>query len=443
MEGFPKRPFRTHGGVLVPHSKNTAQSESVKITPPKQVIIAMSQHIGAQCTPKVKVGDTVDAGQLVGDSSAFASAPVHASVSGRVSKITQITLPAGNKCDAVVIDNDFEMRMSPDIAPPVINSKEDFVAAVRRSGLVGLGGAGFPAHVKLNVPKDKQIDTLIINVAECEPYITSDHREALENSWGLMSGIYAVKEILGIHRVIIGVEENKPDVIELLKKIADNRSADPNDEVRVLKLKASYPQGAEKVLVRACTGRRIPVGGLPADVGVIVMNIASAAFLSSYIKTGIPLITKRVTVDGGAVAEPKNVVVPIGTPISEVISFCGGYRCEPKKILMGGPMMGLALTDDSLPVLKQNNAILAFGEAQAKLTEPTDCIRCGRCVKACPMKLMPTALSRAVAAKDTQTLKKLNVMTCMECGCCAFSCPAGKHLVQTIRLGKRLVKEAK
>lgn len=437
---FPKRPFATRGGAKVPHRKGTAAMQSVAITPPEEVVIPMCQHIGAPCKVTVKVNDLVDAGQVIGDTDQFVSAPIHASISGKVTKITQLTMTNGNKCDAVVIASDGEMRMSPDIQPPVINSTADFINAVRASGLVGLGGAGFPAHVKLNVPNDKNIDTLIINVAECEPYITADHREALENSWAVMSGIYAVKEILDVHRVIIGVENNKPDVIKVLREIADNASADPKDEVRVLPLKSAYPQGAEKVLVQACTGRKIPIGKLPADVGCIVMNVTSVAFIANYLKTGIPLISKRITVDGSAIAEPKNVIVPIGTPIKTVIDFCGGFQQDPKKIVMGGPMMGIALTDDTMPILKQNNAILAFNEQEAKLMESTNCIRCGKCVLVCPMGLVPAQLNIAVKAKDTETLDKLSVMTCMECGCCSFYCPAGIHLVQNFRLGKTMLK---
>ena len=306
---------------------------------------------------------------------------------------------------------------------------------------VGLGGAGFPAHVKLNVPDDKAIDTLIVNVAECEPYITSDHREALENGKNVLYGVYKIKEILGVHRVLIAIEDNKPDAIEALRKIADNRELDPNDEVRILPLRAMYPQGAEKVLVQACTGRKVPAGGLPADVGCLVMNIASVSFLASYMKTGMPLTLKRVTVDGSAVQNPQNVIVPIGTKIAEVMAFCGGYREEPKKIIMGGPMMGVAVTSDELPVLKQNNGLLAFGAREAQLMEPTECIHCGRCVAACPMHLLPTRLEKYAERRDVEMLKSLDIMSCMECGCCAYSCPAGRRLVQAIRLGKFYVKK--
>lgn len=442
---FPKHPFRTHGGAKVPHRKNTAEMESVIMPPPGQVILSMQQHIGAPCVPVVKVGDTVAVGQVIGDSDKFVSAPIHSSISGTVSKISKIQLPAGNMVDAVVIDSDGEMRLSETVVPPKVETAEDLLKAARASGLVGLGGAGFPAHVKLNIPEGKSIDTLIVNVAECEPYITADHREALENSWAVLSGVYALQELLNIDRVLIAIEENKPDAIEVLTKIADNEERDPENKVRVLPLKSRYPQGAEKVLVQACTGRRIPAGKLPSDVGCLVMNVTSVAFLANYLKTGMPLITKRLTIDGSAIKEPKNVIVSLGTPIHEVIAFCGGYKegeHAPKKILMGGPMMGMALTDDSLPVLKQNNAILAFDEQDARVLEPSACIRCGRCVSGCPMHLMPTVIEQQVKLKDADELIKLGVMTCMECGCCSYNCPAGRQLVQSMRLGKTIVKSA-
>ena len=439
---FPSHPFRTHGGAHVPHHKNTAGQESVTMPPPAQVILPMQQHVGAPCVPTVQPGDIVDVGQVIGDSDQYIGAPIHASISGKVKEITTVTLPAGNRVAAVVIESDGEMRLCPNIRPPKVENRSDLVAAARASGLVGLGGAGFPAHVKLNIPPDKKVDTLLVNVAECEPYITADHREAIENSWAVLSGVYALKELLGLERVIIAVENNKPDVIKVLRDIADSDARDPENHVRVLPLKARYPQGAEKVLVQACTGRKIPPGKLPADVGCLVMNITSIAFLANYLKTGIPLISKRLTIDGTAIANPQNVIVPLGTPIREIIDFCGGYRCEPKKLLRGGPMMGLALVDDSLPVLKQNNAVLAFGEQEAKLAQPSACIRCGRCVAGCPMNLMPTLIERQVTLKDDKALAKLGVMSCMECGTCAYNCPAGRQLVQAMRLGKSIVKAA-
>lgn len=440
---FPKHPFRTHGGAAVPHHKNTWDIPSSTMPPPEKVILPMQQHIGAPCIPAVKKGDHVYVGTVVGDSEAYVSAPVHASVSGTVTEITQVMLTGGQMTQAVVVGSDGKMEKDPAIAPPPpITTKEELAKAARAAGLVGLGGAGFPAHVKLNVPEGKTIDTLLVNVAECEPYVTSDHREALENGRNVLEGVYHVKEILGVQRVIIAVEDNKPDVIQKLSEIADDPKRDPLDQVRVLPLKSRYPQGAEKVLVQACTGRKVPAGKLPADVGCLVMNIGSLSFLASYMRTGMPLTLKRITLDGSAIAHPQNVIVPVGTPIKDVVAFCGGYKAEPKKLIMGGPMMGVAITSDELPILKQNNAILAFDQREAHLRQPTACIRCGRCVAACPMHLMPTKLEQAVERQDVEALQSLDIMTCMECGCCSFSCPAGRRLVQAIRLGKNYVRKA-
>lgn len=439
---FPKRPYRTRGGVHAPHNKHTAGISSVELPTPAMVALPMSQHIGAPCVPVVKVGDTVDVGQVIAKSDAFVSAPIHASVSGKVKKIDKITMPSGDQLDAIFIESDGEQRLSPDIKPPVVESVSDLITAVRESGLVGLGGAGFPTSVKLNIPSDKHVDTMIINVAECEPYITSDHREVLENGWDIICGIMTVKEMLDIHRVIVGIENNKPDAIKALREIVDN-DIDAEDDIRVLPLKATYPQGAEKVLIKACTGREVPMGGLPADAGCLVMNVGSIAFIARYLKTGIPLVSRRLTVDGSAIKNPQNVIVPIGTPIKDVIDFVGGYKEEPKKILMGGPMMGIALPDDELYVLKQNNAILAFGEKEARLSEPSACIRCGRCVSACPMSLMPLELCNAADRGDIDALKAYHAMNCMECGCCSFACPAKRYLVQNIRVGKALLQKAK
>ena len=438
---FIDKPFKTHGGAKVPHRKNTAAAETVFMPPPSMVSIPMQQHIGASCNVCVKVGDYVQVGQLIGDSDNFVSAPIHASVSGMVKKIEKIHMPMGTCVESVVIESDGEMKPFDKLKPPIVKTPDDLVKASRDSGLVGLGGAGFPAHIKLSIPKGKQVDTLIVNLAECEPYITADHREAIENSWELLSGIKTIREILSIKNVIIAVENNKPDVIETLTRIADKD--DPEDKVKILPLKSSYPQGAEKIIVKACTNREIPTGKLPIDVSCLVMNINSVTFLSKYLKTGMPLVSKRVTVDGSAIKNPQNVIVPLGTKISELIDFCGGYKKTPKKILMGGPMMGLAIADDSLPVLKQNNAILAFSEEDAKLREVSDCIRCGKCISSCPMKLMPTLLERYSLEKNAEELNKLGIMNCMECGCCAYNCPAKRPLVQAIRVGKAVVRNSK
>jgi electron transport complex protein RnfC len=396
----------------------------------------MQQHVGAPCTPLVKPGDAVLVGQKIADSAAFVSAPIHASVSGTVSAVQKVLLPGGQAVDAVVIDSDGKMKVSPDVKPPEADSLEHFLAAVRESGLVGLGGAGFPTHVKLKVPAGKTVDTLIVNAAECEPYITSDNREALENTAAVFSGIRAVKDMLNIGRAVIAVESNKPEALEVLEKVA---AAQSDKDIHVLPLPSRYPQGAEKVLIRSCTGRRVPMGGLPADVGCIVMNITSAAFLAGYLKTGMPLVKKRITVDGSAVRNPQNAIVPIGTRIRDVVEFCGGYRSAPRKILMGGPMMGIAVADDEVPVLKQNNGILCFAETDAHTPEPTACIRCGRCVAGCPMGLEPVLLEKYANAGRVRDLIDRNIADCVECGTCSYNCPAGRPLVQAIRLGKALV----
>ena len=431
----------THGGAHVPHYKNTAESETVVMDPPEKILLAMSQHIGAPCMPTVKVGDTVEVGQIVGDSGQAVSAPIHSGVSGKVTGMPTLMLPGGRTTQALEITSDGEQRLHESVQPPVVNNREDFLKAVRQSGLVGLGGAGFPAHIKLNPPNIDEVDTLIINAAECEPFITADYRECMENSWDIVSGVQTVMEFLAVRQVIIAIERNKPAAIKELSQLAASVSK-PGREVRVKALPARYPQGAEKVLIATCTGRRVPPGKLPADVGCVVMNVTSIAVLSRYLKTGMPLLQKRLTVDGSAIAHPQNVLVTIGTPIKDVIAFCGGYQGTPGKLLMGGPMMGLALMDDELPVLKQNNAILAFSQEDAAVDPITPCIRCGRCVAACPMQLMPTDIARAYSAKDVDAMKRLDVATCMECGSCAYSCPAHRPIVQTMRMAKEAVRQA-
>ncbi len=437
---FPSKPFFSRGGAKVPHYKNTAGSESVSIPLPAEIVLPVQQHIGAPCVPCVKAGDRVFAGQVIADTTAFVSAPVHSSVSGVVKKVAKIKMPNGSSCDAIFITPDETQELSPDIKPPEVTDRESLIAAIRASGCVGLGGAGFPTHVKLNVTPDKA-DTLIVNGAECEPYITCDHREILENSWNIMSGLYTLKEILGFKRVIIGVENKKPDAIKLLESIAESETYDSEDRIKVLKLKTTYPQGAEKVLIHSCTGRTVPAGKLPLDAGCVVINITTVSFIADYLKTGVPLMKKRITVDGSAVGERGNYMCAIGTPISHVMEFCKVH--DARKILMGGPMMGVAVSDVSTPVLKQNNAILAFAGNDAEIPPETACINCGRCITSCPMRLQPVRIQRAAARRDVRALEKLCVMNCIECGCCTFNCPAKRYITQQMRIAKAILRESK
>ncbi|NLL63425.1 MAG: electron transport complex subunit RsxC [Ruminococcaceae bacterium] len=437
IEGALKPAAKGRGGVRVSHHKNTCTLEVVRMPAPERVILPMQQHIGAPCIPTVKVGDEVKIGDVVGDTDAFVSAPIHATVSGKVVAVGPVKVADGSMIPAVTIESDGKMTDA-DFKVPKVNSREDFLKAVRASGLVGLGGAGFPTHVKLAFKEDAGVDTLIINAAECEPFITVDHRECIDNSWDVLSGIYTVKEILGFKNVFIAIEDNKCDAFEILQKIASN-NADWDDSVKLVILKSRYPQGAEKVLIESVTGKRVPPGKLPSDVGVVVMNVASISFLGRYLKTGKPLVSRSLTVDGSAIKEPKNLRVPIGTEVSKIIEFCGGFSSEPYKIISGGPMMGIALCDIDVPILKSNNAILAFSKDQVRIKKERDCIRCGRCAEACPLNLMPSKIEIRAALGDAEGCEALHATTCMECGSCAYACPSGKPLVQHMRLAKAVI----
>ncbi len=428
----PKAHIR--GGVEPGHFKSTAEAASVIMPPPGQVIIPMSQHIGAACTVGVSVGDRVFVGTKLGDSDRPVSAPIHSSVSGTVTGITDYKAPRGNHCEAVVIESDGEMTPEPSLRPLTVETPEQLVAAARKSGLVGLGGAGFPAHIKLS-KGDRPIDYLIINGAECEPFITADYRECIESARDIFEGVYLVKRILGIKQVVIAIEENKPKAIEILNAIASDKK-DTDGSVHIMKLKSRYPQGAEKTLIYTVTGRQLPLGKLPADVGCIVMNITSIATLNRYIRTGMPLVSKRITVDGAAVASPKNVIAPIGVSVRELLEFCGGLKATPAKLLMGGPMMGTALEDDGALILKQSNAVLALTERQLKTKPLSPCIRCGRCLAACPMHLNPSACERALNRSELSEIAALHAEYCIECGSCSYACPSGRPLTQAMQVCK-------
>lgn len=425
--------FNILNSVRLPHFDGSADSNTRKILPPEIVRISMAQHIGAPCEPLVSVGDRVTVGQRIGDSEAFVSAPIHASVSGEVIEIKDVMNVGGRYCKTIVIRSDNRMEKCADIKQPVIESREDFIKAVRDSGAVGLGGAGFPTHVKMSYDKEKvNMEYLLINAAECEPYITSDYREIIENSNAVMGGIKLIMKYLEIPKAVIGIESDKPEAIEKLKKLCA-----PIEGVSVKVLRSRYPQGAEKVLVKKLTGRTVKEGKLPADVGCMVMNVSTCGFIHKYIRTGMPLVKRRITIDGNIINAPANIYVPVGTPLHNVLTEIKP-RKDPDKIIMGGPMMGMCAFDPDAPLGKTNNAVLLFADVPPTTESP--CIRCGSCVRACPMNLMPTELESAYRAKDTEQLKKLKLNLCMNCGACSYSCPAKRNLAEKNQLAKELLR---
>ena len=422
------------------HYKHTAGSATEVMPVPASVRISMSQNIGAPCQPLVKKGDTVLVGQKIGDTDAFLHVPVHSSVSGKVTGIETQRNAMGGMDTLVCIETDGQQTMDPEIAPPVVTNHKEFVDAIKASGLVGLGGASFPTWLKFNPKNMDGVKVLIINGAECEPFITSDHRTMLEDAQNVIDGALAVMKYLEIDECYIGIEDNKQDAIDNFESMFAEQGID--NVMHTFPLKASYPKGAERVLIYEVTGKTCDAGVLPADLGCIVSNVTSIAFVGQYLKDGVPLVKKRMTVDGDAVSEPKNIVAPIGTEICDIIEFCGGYRKPPKKILMGGPMMGRAVFSDRMPVVKNNNAILAFSREQAWIPEETACINCGRCHKACPFGLLPTGFADAYETGNVERLNDLKVMQCMECGSCSYVCPAHRPLAFMNKLGKAMVREA-
>ena len=428
------------GGVHPDDMKAATNEKAIEqLAAPAEVVIPMSMHIGAPCKPIVAKGDKVKIGQRIGEPGGFVSAPIHASVSGTVKAVEPRPFSMGGTMMSVVIENDFQNNVCEDIHPvedPDNLTPEQLVEIVKNAGIVGQGGATFPTHVKISSGLGK-VDYVIINAAECEPYITGDHRTMLERPEQVIKGATLLAKCFGVDKVYIGVEANKQNAADVLNKTIAELKAPVVVEV----LHTRYPQGAEKQLVQAVSGRQVPSGKLPADAGCCIFNLNTTCSIYKAVYTGMPVVSKVVTVSGSGVIEPKNIECPIGTPITNLFDACGGLKEETYKLIMGGPMMGVAVTTDELPVLKQNNGLLAFGAEEARLLEPTDCIRCGRCVAACPMNLVPAKLEKYAERKDVEMLKKLDIMTCMECGCCAFSCPAKRRIVQAIRLGKYYVKK--
>lgn len=435
--------FKFLGRTHIPHHKNTAEMPPVKMTPPKEVLLPMSQHIGAPATPVVKAGDEVKVGQLIAEPTGYVSSPIYASVSGKVLKIEDYLRPDGKTVPAIRIASDGLMTLAEDIAPPTVSDFDSFIEAIRLSGLVGLGGAGFPTSVKLDAVKRGDIKTVIINGAECEPYLTSDTRTMLDDGESVFDGITLLeKYIPSVDKFIFGIEKNKPECIEEMARIFRD-----NPKVSILPLPSLYPQGAEKIIIYNTTGLVVPEGKLPADVGVLVINVTSLSVLAKYVKTGMPLVERCVTLDGSALANPMNVLAPIGTSVRELVEFSGGFKEEVGKVLFGGPMMGVPAANLDEPITKTTGGITAMNIKDSTEQEPTACIHCGRCVETCPMGLNPTVFAKAVNIEGLEDrmarLEEYSINLCMECGACSFVCPARRPLVQSIRLGKATLRNHK
>ena len=430
--------FSLHG-VHVPHRKHTHSKPVLRIPTPKAVTIPMSMHIGAPSTPIVKVGDEVKVGQKIAEASGFVSVPVYSSVSGKVTKIIDRLTSAGKNTPAIVIEADGAQTVAETVAPPIVTNRDELLTALKESGVVGLGGAGFPTHVKF-AADPARMEYLIINGAECEPYVTSDTVTMVERGEDMARALQVICSILGIKKVIIGIENNKKTAIAAMQQMA---ASIEDAQVSVKVLPAVYPQGGEKVLIYHTVGRAVPEGKLPIDVGCVVINCTTLATIGHYLWTGMPLVEKCVTVDGGAVANPQNVIAPVGTAMSDLFDACGGLTCDPEKILYGGPMMGITVPSAAEPVLTNTNAILALSAKEARLPKITNCIRCGACTNHCPFGLAPAAISHAYRINDVDTLKTLSVDTCMLCGCCSFVCPANRPLVQNNKLAKDLLREVR
>ncbi|NLM19289.1 MAG: electron transport complex subunit RsxC [Clostridiaceae bacterium] len=423
------------GGVRLNHQKTTNFSEKLAALSPKKVYIPLNMHIGAECKPTVKVSDQVKVGQLIADSEAFVSSPIHASISGIIKSIQIADINhSGSTTQIIEIESDGKMTPYENLTVPQINSREDFLLEVRKSGLVGLGGAGFPTSVKLTL-EDNEVDILIANGAECEPYITVDDYKMRFCNEDILDAMRAIMKWLGIPNGIIAIEDNKMEAANiLLKKL--NQEPQKYADIKIVIMNSVYPKGMEKLVIYNTTGRIVPGGKLPKDVGCVVMNTTSLAELGKYLRTGMPLVNKSITVAGSAVSNPQNVDVPIGSLISDLLAFAG-LKDKPDLVMMGGPMMGIALSSLENPVLKQNNAILAMLRNEFQLANESNCIRCAKCIDVCPMQLQPTSLVRAIKKNQIEQAKNDGLLTCMECGSCDYICPAKIPLVQYLRFGKK------
>ncbi len=424
------------GGVHPPENKLSAGSKIQVLPIPEQVIIPLSQHIGAPATPVVQKGDNVKVGQLIAGASGFVSANIHSSVSGTVVSIDNITDAAGLSKPAITIQVEGDEWIDDiDRSEKILNSnnltKEEIIKAITAAGIVGMGGATFPTQVKLTPPPGSKAEFLIINGVECEPYLTSDHRVMLEKAEEVLIGVQLLMKAIGVQRAIIGIENNKPDAIEHLKQLASKTIG-----IEICPLKLKYPQGGEKQLIQATTGRSVPSGGLPIAVGAVVQNIGTALAVYEAVIKHKPLIERVVTVTGKSMACPGNYLCRLGTPISKLIEAAGGLPENTAKVIGGGPMMGRTIVNIDSPIMKGTSGILIISNKEAARKPVRECIRCGKCVSACPMGLEPYLLAKLSMFNLLERMEEEKVMDCIECGSCSFTCPSTRPLLDYIRLGK-------
>lgn len=432
--------FSFKGGIHPPHSKSATEKLPIEDFPtPDIVAIPLRQHIGAPTELVVAKGEEVKVGQLLAKGGGFVSTNIHSSVSGKVKEI-KVTDTAYGMEKVVVIENDHQYTVSETVVPPAdyktLGAKE-IVALIQEAGLVGMGGAGFPTHVKLSIPPDKKVDTIILNGVECEPYITCDHRLMLESPEKILKGLQIVMHGLGVSRGIVGIEDNKPDAIATMTKAAQGLG------IEIASLKAKYPQGAEKQLIYATTGREVPSGGLPADAGVVVMNVATSYAVADLFETGMPLVQRCCTITGKGVKNPKNLRFRVGVTLRDMIDYCGGYSGEIGKVILGGPMMGVAQFTDQVQAIKNTSAVLVLTPEQVAIDKNNNCIKCGKCIEVCPIGLQPVQLSAYSMRNQFGEAEKYRALDCIECGSCSFICPAKRSLLPSIRVAKREILAAR
>lgn len=426
------------GGIHPNDGKNLSKDDKIKTLLPKgELVFPLSQHIGAPATPVVAVGDKVLTGQMIGKASSFISANVISSVSGTVKAIEKRLTVSGDKMDSIIIENDNEYSTIPGFKTHRDYkelSKEEIREIVKEAGIVGLGGAGFPTHVKLTPKDDSKIEYILVNGAECEPYLTSDYRIMLEEPEKIVEGLKIVKKLFENAKAMIVIEDNKPEAIEKLKEVIK-----PEDGIEVKALKTKYPQGSERQLIGAVTGRKINASELPADVGCLVDNVDTVVSIYNAVCKRMPLIRRILTVTGDAIQNPGNYSVRIGTSYEKLLEAAGGYKEEPQKIISGGPMMGTALFSLDLPVVKNSSALLCLTKDEVAEYEPTQCIRCGKCVSVCPCRLVPQKMYEYAIHSDHEGYEKINGMECYECGCCSYICPAKIRLTQAFKETRRSI----